>query len=94
VEALVGGYEGGFGPICFLQTTPCGPVISIPQTVVYLHWLVKWELHSQVIAVLEYPYWVVIHIETAHPTFGFLLVIIMLCRQISIKIIRIVNDQI
>jgi len=67
VEALVRGYEGSFGPICFLQTTPCGPVISIPQTIVYLHWLIEGELHSQVIAVLEHPYWVVIHKESAQP---------------------------
>jgi len=61
VKPLVLCYERSFGPICFLQTTPCGPIISIPQTVVYLHGLVEGELHSQLLQVLEHPYWDVIH---------------------------------
>jgi len=69
VEPLVGCYEWSFGPVCFLQTTPCCPVISVPQTVVYLHWLVEWEFHSQVLAVLEHPDWHIVHKEPAHPTF-------------------------
>jgi len=63
VEPLVRCYERGFRPICFLQTTPCGPIIGIPQTVVYLHRLVEWKLHSQVLAVLEHPDWNIVHKE-------------------------------
>ena len=65
VEALVSGYEGSFGPICLLQTTPCGPVICIPQAVVDFHGLVEWEFDSQVLAVLEHPDWDVINKESA-----------------------------
>jgi len=67
VKPLVRCYEGCFRPIRFLQTTPRCPVISVPQTVVDLHWLVEWEFHSQVLAVLEHPDWHLVHKEPAHP---------------------------
>jgi len=63
VKPLVRCYEGCFRPIRFLQTTPRCPVISVPQTVVDLHWLVEWEFHSQVLAVLEHPDWHLVHKE-------------------------------
>lgn len=68
VEAFVGGYEWSFGPVCLLQSTPRRPVICVPQTVVYLHGLLEWVSHSQVLAVLEHSDWDVIHEEPV-PTF-------------------------
>lgn len=61
VEAPVGGHEGSLGPVGLFESSPSGPIICIPQTRVELHWLVEWESHSQVFAVLEHSDWDVVH---------------------------------
>lgn len=66
VEAPVGCDEWGLGPVRLLKPAPRGPIVGVPETRVYLHWLVEWEFHPQVLAVLEHPDWHIVHEESAH----------------------------
>lgn len=42
-----------FCPICFDKTASCCPVISVPETRVYSHWLVFWVRNVDWLQVLE-----------------------------------------
>jgi hypothetical protein len=55
--------EGCLGPISFHQSSSCGPVVSIPEARVNLHWLALGEGNADLFSILEYSYGNVINHE-------------------------------
>lgn len=53
IEVPIRSCEGGMRPVGLNKTTPCCPIISIPETRVDSHWLVLWEWNTQWFWVLE-----------------------------------------
>ena len=53
IEVSVGSCEWSLCPICLHKSTSCCPVISIPQTRIYPHWLILWEGNPNSLRVLE-----------------------------------------
>ena len=53
IEVSIGSCERSLCPICLHKSTPCGPIISIPEAWVYLHGLVFWKWNANWLQVLE-----------------------------------------
>ena len=52
-EVSVGSSKGCLAPVCLDKSTSCCPIISIPKTWVYPHWLVLWKWNPNWLWVLE-----------------------------------------
>lgn len=54
IKIPVRGNERSLSPVCLNQTTPCSPIISIPQARINSHWLILWERNTIALQVLEF----------------------------------------
>lgn len=64
IEVPVRSSKRSFAPICLDKTASCSPVIGIPETRIYFHWLTLRVLHPNRLKVLELSNWRPINIET------------------------------